>query len=257
MKKGLVAIMFLACAVLLAGNIVVYVGEDRKGPEITIPQETVTYVAGTDTSALLNGVSATDSRDGDVTDTVTIESVIPNSSGTEASVTYVAKDSKNNVTKETRKVQYTTDPNAAAQAADAEGDAQNTDAADGDDQAVDPAADQSADASAAENQGAETQTDVDDGQAQNEAAIAALPAESPRFYLTQYSVEVERGAELDRLSYVQEITDDEDSRESLYRSIQISGDVDTNTPGEYTLGYFVVDSDGNTSNTAQLRVTVR
>ena len=39
MRKGLVAILFLACAVLLAGNVVIYVGEDRNGPEITIPQK--------------------------------------------------------------------------------------------------------------------------------------------------------------------------------------------------------------------------
>lgn len=74
-------------------------------------------MAGTDTSLLLTGVTATDERDGDVTDTVTIESVIPNTDGTEASVIYVAKDSKNNVTKETRKVSYTTDAAAAVQAA--------------------------------------------------------------------------------------------------------------------------------------------
>ena len=98
---------------------------------------------------------------------------------------------------------------------------------------------------------------MDDGAAQNEAAIAALPAESPRFYLTQYSVEVERGAELNRLGYVQDITDDKDSRDELYQGIQISGEVDTNTPGEYMLEYYVVDSDGNTSNTAQLKVTVK
>ena len=118
MKKGLVAMLFLACAALLAGNVVVYIGEDRNGPEISVPQEEITYVAGTDTSALLNGVTAQDDRDGDVTDTVTIESIIPNADQTGASVVYVAKDSKNNVTKETKTILYSTDANqAAAQAA--------------------------------------------------------------------------------------------------------------------------------------------
>lgn len=242
MKKGLVAMLFLACAALLAGNVVVYIGEDRKGPEISVPQEEITYVAGTDTSALLNGVTAQDNRDGDVTDTVTIESIIPNADQTGASVIYVAKDSKNNVTKETRTIVYSTD---AAQAAVAAADqaAQNQAAAD-------PAAAQG------DAAGESAQT-VDDGAAQNEAAIAALPAESPRFYLTQYSVEVERGADFNELSYVQDISDDKDSRDELYQGIQISGEVDTNTPGEYTLEYHVVDSDGNNSNAAQLRVTVK
>ena len=242
MKKGLVAMLLLACAALLAGNVVVYIGEDRNGPEITVPQEEITYVAGSDTSALLNGVTAADDRDGDVTSTVTVESIILNEDQTGASVVYVAKDSKNNVTKATRLISYAADAGqAAAQEADAAAQ-----------QAAQEAA--AADQTAASGEDAQT---VDDGDAQNEAAIAALPAESPRFYLTQYSVEVERGAELNRLGYVQDITDDKDSRDELYQGIQISGEVDTNTPGEYMLEYYVVDSDGNTSNTAQLKVTVK
>ena len=120
------------------------------------------------------------------------------------------------------------------------------------------AADQAAAEQAAQGDAAgESAQTTDDGAAQNEAAIAALSAESPRFYLTQYSVELERGAELNELSYVQDISDDEDSRDELYQGIRISGEVDTNTPGEYTLEYHVVDSDGNNSNVAQLRVTVK
>ena len=247
MKKGLVAMLFLACAALLAGNVVVYIGEDRNGPEISVPQEEITYVAGTDTSALLNGVTAQDDRDGDVTDTVTIESIIPNANQTGASVVYVAKDSKNNVTKETRTILYSTDANQAAAQAAAEQAAADQAAQD------QAAAEQAAQGDAA---GESAQT-TDDGAAQNEAAIAALSAESQRFYLTQYSVELERGAELNELSYVQDISDDEDSRDELYQGIRISGEVDTNTPGEYTLEYHVVDSDGNNSNVAQLRVTVK
>lgn len=234
--------LLLACAALLAGNVVIYIGKDRNGPEITVPQEEFTYVAGSDTSALLNGVTAVDDRDGDVTSTVTVESIIPNEDQTGASVVYVAKDSKNNVTKATRLISYAADAGQAA-AQEAEAAAQ---------QAAQEAA--AADQTAASGEDAQT---ADDGAAQNEAAIAALPAESPRFYLTQYSVEVERGAELNRLGYVQDITDDKDSRDELYQGIQISGEVDTNTPGEYMLEYYVVDSDGNTSNTAQLKVTVK
>ena len=242
MKKGLVAMLLLACAALLAGNVVIYIGKDRNGPEITVPQEELTYVAGSDTSALLNGVTAVDDRDGDVTSTVTVESIIPNEDQTGASVIYVAKDSKNNVTKAARLISYAADAGQAA-VQEAEAAAQ---------QAAQEAA--AADQTAASGEDAQT---ADDGAAQNEAAIAALPAESPRFYLTQYSVEVERGAELNRLGYVQDITDDKDSRDELYQGIQISGEVDTNTPGEYMLEYYVVDSDGNTSNTAQLKVTVK
>src|SRR5699024_3862170 len=146
-------------------------GEDRNGPEISVPQEEITYVAGTDTSALLNGVTAQDNHDGDVTDTVSIESIITNAVQTGASVVYVAKDSKNNLTKETRTILYSTDANQIAAQAAAEQAAADQAAQD------QAAAEQAAQGDAA---GESAQT-TDDGAAQNEAAIAALSAESPRF----------------------------------------------------------------------------
>lgn len=244
MKKGLVVMLFLACAALAAGNVVVYMGKDHTGPEITVPQEQLVYAAGSDTAPLLNGVSARDNRDGDVTDTIRIESVIPNVDKTTASVIYVAKDTKNNVTKETRIVPYTEDASAAVQAdASADQETQSTEV---------PGTE-----TPAQTDQATAEPQADDGQAANDAAIAALSPESPKFYLTQYAVTVAQGAELNALSYVQEITDDKDSRDELYQGIQISGEMDTDTPGEYTLEYHVVDSDGNSSNTAQLKVTVQ
>lgn len=242
MKKGLVAILFLACAALAAGNVVIYMGKDHTGPEITVPQEQLVYVDGTDPAPLLNGVSAQDSRDGDVTDTVTIERIIPNVDQTTASVIYVAKDTKNNVTKETRIVSYAADAAAAAQMEAATAT-----------ETSDPVVQQETSQTVQET----GESSADDGQAANEAAIAALPAESPKFYLTQYSVTVSQGAEFNALGYVQDIVDDEDSREELFQSIQISGEADTGVPGEYVLQYYVVDSDGNTSNVAQLTVTVQ
>ena len=51
-------------------------------------------------------MTAVDDKDGDVTDTLIVESIKPQPTGDEAVVTYVAKDSSHNVTKATRKVTY-------------------------------------------------------------------------------------------------------------------------------------------------------
>ena len=87
--------------------------------------------------------------------------------------------------------------------------------------------------------------------------IEALPSESPRMYLNTYETTVKAGSELDKISYIKEITDDADSQETLFTEIQVDGEVDTATPGDYTLTYHVTDSNGNQSNMAVLTVHVQ
>lgn len=56
---------------------------------------------------IFKGVTAIDKEDGDVTDNMIIESISPFTSNNIRIITYVAFDSSNNVTKETRKISYT------------------------------------------------------------------------------------------------------------------------------------------------------
>ena len=100
MKKGIVAGLIVLCVALGAGTAAVVVTDDRKGPEIELPADgDVTYEEGSDTAPLLEGVTATDEKDGDVTDSLMIENIFPNDDHTSASVVYAAKDSHNNVSK--------------------------------------------------------------------------------------------------------------------------------------------------------------
>lgn len=67
MKKGIVAGLIVLCVALGAGTAAVVVTDDRKGPEIELPADgDVTYEEGSDTAPLLEGVTATDEKDGDV-----------------------------------------------------------------------------------------------------------------------------------------------------------------------------------------------
>lgn len=260
MKRGIVVGLLALCILLGAGVVGIYVTGDRKGPMITIPDDnSFTYVEGTDSQTLLEGVEAIDQREGDVSDSLLIEIIQPNRDETQASVTYVARDSKNNMTKKTRIVNY--------QAEDPESLNSNEDNQDnngnGDPNQGDPAmTGEDGDTNTGNDSIPVSGTPVDDvpeedGQAANEAAIAALPEGSPKFYLTQYDLALTIGSSFNSLTYVKEITDDKDTRERLYRNIQVEGEVNSNTAGTYELHYHVVDSDGNSSNVAVLKVTVQ
>ena len=94
--KGLTIGFFIADAVLIAVCAFFYLQMDRTAPVITLPDTEQTYTTGTNTDHLLEGVTAYDSHDGDVTDSLLIEKVTETEKG-EVIVTYAAVDSSNNV----------------------------------------------------------------------------------------------------------------------------------------------------------------
>lgn len=251
MKKGILAGLIVLWLALFAGTAAVMVTSDRKGPEIAVPSGAdVTYEEGSDTALLLEGVTATDDRDGDVTDSVVIENIFPNDDRTGASVIYAAKDSHNNVTKVTRRVNYKA-------AGDVTAPEENTEAEGSDAAPAENAEAEGSDAAPAAEEAQQNDTEGVKNETNAKMEIEALPSESPRMYLNTYETTVKAGSELDKISYIKEITDDADSQETLFAEIQVDGEVDTATPGDYTLTYHVTDSNGNQSNMAVLTVHVQ
>lgn len=251
MKKGILAGLIVLWLALFAGTAAVMVTSDRKGPEIAVPSGVdVTYEEGSDTALLLEGVTATDDRDGDVTDSVVIENIFPNDDRTGASVIYAAKDSHNNVTKVTRRVNYKA-------AGDVTAPEENTEAEGSDAAPAENAEAEGSDAAPAAEEAQQNDTEGVKNETNAKMEIEALPSESPKMYLNTYETTVKAGSELDKISYIKEITDDTDSQETLFTEIQVDGEVDTATPGDYTLTYHVTDSNGNQSNMAVLTVHVQ
>lgn len=250
MKKGIAAIMGILTVALTAAAVWVYMAEDRQGPEIRFTTEPV-YTGAEDTSYLLDGIVAIDKKDGDVTDSLRVEKVQVNEETQQVTIIYIAKDNSNNVTKVNKTVLYNaaagqTEPDTSDESAEGE-DAEATSA----DDAAEPTP-------AEPSEPAPTPIpEAMNGEQENEEKIAALPEGSPAFYLSQYELELEVGSSFNVLGYVEEITDDVDERDWLFQHIQVVGEVDTNTPGTYEVIYFVIDSDGNSSNEAVLMVTVK
>lgn len=101
MEKKLVVVLCVIDVILLAFSVFLYVGEDRNEPVITFGEEGPVYREGMDDAELLAGVTASDREDGDVTDSLLIEKISGTGEGS-VIVTYVARDSANNVAKVSR-----------------------------------------------------------------------------------------------------------------------------------------------------------
>ena len=100
--KKIAAVIGAADVVLLVICLIFYLGRDRKGPEIFFNEENqIVYSDGIDEELLLDGVTAVDEKDGDVSDSLLVEKVA-GTNGKEVIVTYVARDSSNNVGKASR-----------------------------------------------------------------------------------------------------------------------------------------------------------
>lgn len=244
--------MTIVAAGAIGASAMLLVGRDKTPPKLTISDDAdYTYSPGQSREDMLQGVSATDDRDGDVLDRVIVEKVAVNEAGTEAEITYVVTDKSNNVTKKIRKVSCdgtgnSTSDSASAQTQETSGETDTqTDTAAGSD---------SGDATAASENGTTTGTDGENGD-QEESEEAVNP-EAPVIQLTDSQVKIKRGEKFSVLNYVKEITDDKDERSRLYNNIEVKGSVDTNRSGTYELQYFVTDSDGNKSAEADLTVTV-
>lgn len=263
MKKGVViAIEGIIAAALIAACGFVYLSKDRRGPEISFPSEKLTYTDSTDTADLLEGVTASDDRDGDVTSTIRVSSVIPNKNNTKVSVEYTAKDRSNNVTKASQIYDYSGSSTLSELNDPTTGQTQNgvestTESAAASMPGQAAASSNTDNLSEAESTAESSSAQTGGASASDEAAIAALPKGSPQIRLKTNSATLSVGDTFSYMSYIDSMTDDKDSRDSLAKRIELSGDVDTSKAGEYEVTYAVRDSDGNISNQPKLTVTVK
>ena len=246
-KKGLFILLGLVCIAVVAGSGFLVVTRDKTGPEITVSEDRkITYEMGGDKKALLDGVKATDKKDGDVSDSLMVEGVRQNEDGS-LEVTYSAVDHSNNVTKVTCKVETVTQQSQEEQQPEGEQIAEPSEAEQ--ESAEHPEEGQ-------EEQASEENTEQPEDNSDTEAAIAALPQGSPQLRLSTHHDDLEVGSAFQYMDYIESITDDEDDTSTLYRQIRLVGEVDTSQAGEYEVSYYVTDSNHNESNVEKLTVTV-
>ncbi len=108
-KKGkwlLLLLVLICCGGFAAYQILWTQAYDRDPPQITMDSDELTLSVSDPESALLQGVTATDPQDGDVTDSLVVESVRGVVAEQEFTVTYAAFDNAGNVAKAQRTVHY-------------------------------------------------------------------------------------------------------------------------------------------------------
>lgn len=100
-------LVVLVTGVLFAGyQVIQAVSQHDGGPVFSYPDEVLEISIQDGEEALLQGVTAQDGRDGDVTDSILLEKISGFYGDGRRLVTYAAFDSDNNVTKATREITY-------------------------------------------------------------------------------------------------------------------------------------------------------
>lgn len=248
MKQRLITIvLLLGCVAVGAVGVLAYKKQDRTAPVITVSDKKMSYTAGDSYEQLLEGVTATDNKDGDLTDEVFVDRVVPTSKK-KAVVYYGVMDKSNNVGTARKTVTYHGDNNMGSDAEDI-APADNADA----ENATQP--DQSADQEQkdADKQQADQQADQPDATTDDLKANGEKPAMS----LTATSETIARGSNFNATSMVKDVVDDKDDRDTLFRQLHVDGTYDTTKSGTYELTYYVQDSDGNTSDPITFTLTVQ
>lgn len=216
MKQRLVMLVLAAgCVLFAAAGALVYLGKDRQPPEITVEKEEISYTEGEDYDVLLEGVTAKDNINGDLTDQVFVDRILQTGEDT-AVVYYGVMDKSHNVATARRMITYY------------------------------PAEDGSAEDAEAQEEEKQEET----AKKQPEPAEEPLTPDGarPALALTASETTIAAGTAFDPMSVVKDAVDDVDTRDALYQRISANGSYDTNTPGTYTIEYFVTDSSGNTSD---------
>lgn len=209
---------------------------DKEGPEIQINESVeIVYHEGEDKSVLLKGVTANDLRDGDVSKSVIVDSVIID--GNIIKVRYAVKDSKNNITvsdkyREIKYVPLMKDENEVNTEGedDNNSDMENDSNSENDDNEVIP----------------------------NEIIIEEINKEIadksgiPVITLIKREVSINEGesfSDIEALEYVKETYDNSGD---VSRRIRVTGNEGELVEGDYEIKYTVSDTDGNVSEPAIL-----
>ena len=107
LQKITVALFVVTLVAFIVFSVIEKVTTDTTHPEITVDSEVLEISVKDKKSDLLKGVTATDGKDGDITDKVCVEYVSKFIEPGVCTVTYAVTDSDKHVAKKTRTLRYT------------------------------------------------------------------------------------------------------------------------------------------------------
>lgn len=252
--KVVTGILAAAGAVLLGASMVVVTGQDRTPPVIKVGDAELSYTEGDSYDGLLADVTAEDNKDKDITDKVFVDRVITTADGGHAVVIYGVMDSNKNVATTKRTVNYTaqveTDKSLEDESAKEEEAKQEEMEKDTSDKQ------ETAEKSEKEKVAEEAKEEEKKEENTEDKGELVPNGKSPAIRLKANEATIKAGSSFNALSYVENIVDDTDSRDELFKHIHIDGKYNTKSPGTYTMKYYATDKNGNASNIEAFTLTV-
>ena len=107
LRQFSILFFILALSVFLTYTVYTIMNTDKDGPKITMKNDYLKISVEDPEKALLAGVQAKDAKDGDVSDTVIVESISNFTNKGRRIVSYAAFDRDWNISKATREIEYT------------------------------------------------------------------------------------------------------------------------------------------------------
>lgn len=258
-QRVVTGLLTAGCIALAGAGYMTYKNQDRTAPEIKVDQsEKIAYTEGEDYEKLLEGVTAQDDKDGDLTSEVFVEKVVPVSKK-KAVVYYGVTDKAKNVGTASREVTY-----QAAEDSDAAEETVQDTASEDTTQKTDEKSEKKtkkkskkakAKKTAEEKKAEETAQDA--AAADQQSGTLQPNGTRPAMKLAGEAKTIARGTSFNALNEVTDAVDDKDDRDTLFRGLHIDGNYNVNQAGTYTLQYYVQDSDGNTSDPITFTLTVQ
>jgi hypothetical protein len=222
---------------------------DEEAPTIIFSEESMTYIEGEDSRLLLKDVRATDNFDGDVSDTIIIEKILPYEEEQRAIVTYAAIDRSYNMVKVSRTVTYKTAEEALSistpiiQPTPTAEQTQNINSI----QTIEPLPTNSPETEVLDNVNSEQSSQNLDNM---------VIGEKPIMYLKTNQINIKINDHFQLNDFIAGIIDDKDTLETLLDNINKEGLYNRRSVGTYEMILYVIDSDGNESNRETVRLVV-
>ncbi len=267
--------------ILLLFCIVRYVQSDRIPPRFLLEATDIIYVPDINPAELIQGISANDDRDGDVSDRIVIEKITEKKKEETAVVYYAVSDRSGNVAK-LSKLFHAEYPELQDDAQQDTTELQNMVTGQGaydqeSEEKTEPDGENESDTISEEPDDSEENTDeqkdkeeetldVADPQVeapeQEEAEQPEEPVETdhnngaPELVLGSSEITIDAGTNPPWTEIITTMRDDKDNYETLYYNLHVS-QYNRNRPGTYSVTVYVEDSDGNQSQEIPFTIIVR
>ena len=257
MAKKILTVLItgIGCLVLM---IIVILFSDRKAPKITISSvRPIDVTCELDIKQALEGVSAIDNKDGDLTEAIFIEEQSEDLIIQSGKITYVAVDEAKNVAKLTRTVTTNDRKNKRTIVSSLP-----------DNIAMGKEIDLSDYISMFDGCGKEVEgefiyptidtsvpqvidlviSDANKVAQDIEVSVQVIDYESPTITLTTDKIKIYNTEEIDYLDYIKNVSDNKNSKKELIDTVTVKGYINFDLKGSYKVTYTIKDSDGNTAS---------